>query len=187
MTNEKKTSNLELYFKKLEQVGVETAILNEKYGSLLMNGTFTNSNEFGNAYEGSLLEIVLKVLTPYAVKLNELLQEEQRVDKRTLVKICLLHQIAKAVRMVENDNQWEVEKRGLTFKYKEDLPSIRTGLHSVSMCFECGIPLTAEEIEVMTINDRDLSDDQARWHASIMATLVRQANELTYIQINKKK
>lgn len=187
MEYEKRKSNLELYLKKLEEVGVETSLLNKFYGELIMNGTFTNSNEFGNAYNGSLLKIVLKVLTPYAVRLNELLPEEQRVDKKTLVKICLLHQIAKSVRMVENDNQWEVEKRGLLFKYKEDLPSIRTGLHSVSMCFECGIPLTAEEIEVMTINDRDLSDDQARWHASVMATLVRQANELTYIQINSKK
>ena len=187
MSDELKQKNLKLFFEKLTKLGIDVGILNEIYGEKLMNGTFTNSNDYGNAYNGSLLEIVLKVLTPYAVRLNELLTEEQRVDKNTLVKVCLLHQIAKAVRMVENDNQWEIEKRGLIFKYKEDLPSIRTGLHSVSMCFECGIPLTTEEIEVMTINDRDLSDDQARWHASVMATLVRQANELTYIQINRKK
>jgi hypothetical protein len=55
------------------------------------------------------------------------------------------------------------------------------------MCFECGIPLSTEEIEAMTVNDRDLSDDQARWHSSIMATIVRQASELTYLQINGKK
>ena len=144
-------------------------------------------NDYGNAYDGSLLEIVLKVLTPYAVKINELVKGGEGVDKSTLVKVCLLHQIAKAVRLVPNDNQWEVEKRGMVYKYDTSLPSIRSGLHSVSMCFECGIPLSTEEIEVMTINDRDLSDDQARWHASVMATIVRQANELTYIQINEKK
>lgn len=187
MTEEIKQKNLKLFFDKLGKLGIDYGLLEEKYGEKLLNGTFTNSNEFGNAYDGSLIEIVLKVLTPYAVRLNELLPNEQRVDKDTLVKTCLLHHIAKAVRIVPNDNQWEIEKRGLIYKYESDLPSIRTGLHSVSMCFECGIPLTAEEIEVMTINDRDLSDDQARWHASVMATLVRQANELTYIQINKKK
>ena len=182
-----KEKNLRLFFGKLEKLGINPSILEEKYGDRLMNATFTNSNEFGNAYDGSFLEIVLKVLTPFAVRLNELLQEEQRVDKDTLVKVCLLHQIAKAVRIVPNGNQWEIEKRGLVYKYDSDLPSIRTGLHSVSMCFECGIPLSTDEIEVMTINDRDLSDDQARWHASVMASLVRQANELTYIQINNKK
>jgi hypothetical protein len=179
--------NLDLFFGKLEKLGVETKILEEKYGEKLLDATFTISNEFGNAYDGSFIEIVLKVLTPYAVRLNELLPEKQRVDKNTLVKVCLLHQIAKAVRIISNDNQWEIEKRGLIYKYDNELPSIRTGLHSVSMCFECGIPLTAEEIEAMTVNDRDLTDDQARWHSSVMATLVRQANELTYIEINKKR
>ena len=58
---------------------------------------------------------MLKVLTPYAVKLNELLPEDMRVNKNTLVKVCLLHHIAKAVRLVPNDNQWEVEKRLLTY------------------------------------------------------------------------
>lgn len=187
MNDEIKRKNLRLFLGKLHELGVDVTMLDKRYGEKILNATFTNSNEFGNAYEGSLLEIVLKVLTPYAVRLNELLPEEQRVDKNTLVKTCLLHQIAKAVRMIPNDNQWEVEKRGLVFKYDGNLPSIRTGLHSVSMCFECGIQLTTDEIEVMTINDRDLSDDQARWHASVMATLIRQANELTYIQINKKQ
>lgn len=186
MTEEKRIINFELYIKKLNQIGVNTDLLVEKYGEQLKNATFTNTNDFGNAYNGSFIEITLKVLTSYAVKLNELLPIEQKVDKSTLVKICLLHQIAKCVRLIPNDNQWEIEKRGMVYKYKEDLPAIRTGMHSVSMCYECGIPLTTEEIEAMTINDRDLSDDQARWHASVMATLVRQANELTYIQINKK-
>lgn len=179
--------NLKLYYEKLEKLGIKTSVLGSNYNDKLLNATFTNSNEFGNAYDGSLLEIVLKVLTPYAVRINELLPEEQRVDKNTLVKVCLLHQIAKAVRLIPNDNEWERDKRGLMYKYDSDLPSIRTGLHSVSMCFDCGIPLTTEEIEAMTINDRDLSDDQARWHASTMATIVRQANELTYVQINRKK
>lgn len=182
-----KEKNLKLFLGKLEQLGINTSVLEGKYGEKLMNASFTVSNEFGNAYEGSLLEVVLKVLTPYAVKINELLPEDRRVNKETLVKVCLLHHIAKSVRLVPNDNAWEVEKRGLVYKYDGDLPSIRTGLHSVSMCFECGIELSTEEIEVMTVNDRDLSDDQARWHSSVMATIVRQANELTYLEINKKR
>jgi hypothetical protein len=187
MTDEQREKNLEIYIKKLNQVGVDTSLLMEKYGEQLMNGTFTNTNEFGNAYPGSLIEIVLKVLTPYAVKLNELLPEEQRVDKSTLVKVCLLHHIAKAVKFLPNDNQWEVEKRAMVYKYDESQPSIRTGLHSLILAQQAGIQFTPEEAEVMTVNDRDLTDDQARWHSSVMSTIVRQANELTYIQINKKK
>ena len=187
ISKEVKEKNFSLYVKKLSQLGVETEKLCELYGDKIMNGTFTNSNEFGNAYEGSLLEVILKVLTPYAVKLNDLLPEGQRVNKDSLIKVCLLHQIGKAVKLIPNDNQWEIEKRLLTYKYDNNLPSIRTGLFSLSMLQECGIKLTIDEIEALTVNDRDLTDDQSRWFSSIMATIVRQANELTYIQLNNKK
>ena len=186
MEKEKREKNYQLYLKKLSQVGVDTELLNEKYGELIKNATFTNLNDFGNAYDGSLLEIVLKTLTPYAIKLNEMLPQEQQVNKDVLIKICLLHHISKSVRLIENDNQWEVEKRGMLYKYNSSLPSIRNGLHSLIMAQECGIPFNVDEAEAMTINDRDLTDDQSRWHSSIMASIVRMANELTYIQINKK-
>ena len=116
-----------------------------------------------------------------------MLPSEKQVDKSVLIKMCLLHQLAKAVKLIPNDNNWEVEKRGLIYKYDSSLPSIRTGLHSLIMCQECGITFNAEEAEVMTVNDRDLSDDQARWHSSVMATVIRQASELTYLEINNKK
>jgi len=187
ITTETKEKNLMLFFKKLSKLGIDTARLEKTYGTAIMNGSFTNSNEFGNAYEGSLLEVILKILTPYAVKLNELLPEGKRVNKNTLVKICLLHQLAKAIRLVPNDNSWEIEKRGLIYKYDNGLPSIRTGLHSLILCQNCGIGFTAEEAEAMTVNDKDLTDDQARWHSSIISTLVRQASELTYLTLNDKK
>lgn len=185
LTKEQIDKNFALYVKKLNSVGVETSKLVEVYGDKIAKASFTISNEYGNAYEGSLIEIVLKILTPYAVRLNGLFPEKVQVDKNELVKVCLLHHIAKAIRLIPNDNQWEVEKRSLIYKYDTSLPSIRTGLHSLLMAQECGIPFTAQEAEALTINDRDLTDDQARWHSSIMASIVRQANEMTYLTINQ--
>ena len=104
-----------------------------------------------------------------------------------MVKVCLLHHIGKAIKLIKNDNDWEVSKRNLVYKYNNELPSIRTGLLSLSMLQECGIELSFDEVEALTVNDRDLTDDQSRWYSSTMATIVRQANELTYITINKKK
>ena len=188
MTTELKQHNFDLFIKKLNQLGIETNALVEGIGEKLKNGTFTLINESGLCGDGNLIETTLKVLTPYAVKLNNLFSEEIRVDQNTLVKVCLLHQIAKAVRLVPNDNQWEIEKRGLIYKYAPNQPSIRTGLHSLILAQNFGINFTAEEAEAMTVNDRDLSDDQARWHSSLLASIVRQANEMTYLQdINTKK
>ncbi len=188
MTIELKQHNFDLFIKKLNQLGIETNALVEGIGEKLKNGTFTLSNESGLCGDGTLIETTLKVLTPYAVKLNNLFPEEIRVDQNTLVKVCLLHQIAKAVRLIPNDNQWEIEKRGMIYKYAPNQPSIRTGLHSLILAQNFGINFTAEEAEAMTVNDRDLSDDQARWHSSLLASIVRQANEMTYLQdINSKK
>ena len=74
----------------------------------------------------------------------------------------------------------------MTYKYSDNQPSIRTGLHSLILAQQAGVTFTPEEAEVMTVNDRDLTDDQARWHSSVMATIVRMANEMTYTQINRK-
>ncbi len=177
-----KEKNYEIFIKKLNQLGINTESLDKTYGDLIKNASFTLSNENGMAYEGSLVEIVLKVLTSYAVRINDLLPEDKRVDKSSLVKVCLLHHISKAIRIIPNDNAWEVEKRNLPYKYDPNQPAIRTGLHSLSICQSCGIPFSVEEVEAMTINDRDLSDNQARYHSSIMSLIVRQANEMAYMQ-----
>ena len=137
--------------------------------------------------DGTLISTILKILTPFAVKLNNLYPEEMRVNQSTLVKVCLLHQIAKAVRLVPNDNLWEVEKRGLAYKYNPNQPSIKTGLHSLVLAQNFGITFNEEEAEAMTVNDRLVTDEQAKWHSSLLASIVRQASEMTYMQDNNTK
>lgn len=179
-----KAKNLQLFQKGLESCGVDAETLIGIHGERLADASFTHMNDHGNAYAGSLLHIVLHKLTPYAIGLNSLLPEDKRADRNTLVKICLLQHIAKSVRLVPNDNAWEVEKRKMTYKFDEGQPSIRTGLHSLIMAQRCGIDFTEEEAEAMTINDREMTDAQSRFHASILANIIRQANELTYMEIN---
>ena len=179
-----KLSNYELYLKKLDNLGIDTTKLSEDYGEQLADATFGMNSENGLAYDGALIYTLLYKLTPYAIKINELFPKEIQVDKTSLVKVCLLHQIAKAVRLTRNDNEWEIKNRGLVYKYTPNQPSIRTGLHSLVIAQNCGIQFTPEEAEAMTVNDRDLSDDQARWHSSLMASIVRQANEMVYLEAN---
>lgn len=177
-----KLANYELFLKKLSQLGIDTTALAEEYGETLAEATFSVNSENGLAYDGALIQTVLYKLTPYAIKINELFPKEIQVDKQSLVKVCLLHHIAKAVRLIPNKNDWEVKNRGLVYTYAKNQPSIRTGLHSLVMAQNCGIKFTPEEAEAMTVNDRDLSDDQARWHSSLMASIVRQANEMVYLE-----
>ena len=142
-----KLSNYELFLKKLNQLGIDTAKLAEEYGEKLADASFSINSENGLAYDGSLIEVILYKLTPYAIRLNELFPEAIRADKASLIKVCLLHQIAKAVRLVTNDNEWEIKNRGLLYKYVQGQPSIRTGLHSLVIANNCGITFTPEEAE----------------------------------------
>ena len=180
MTDEQKNKNFSLYFKKLNEIAGNNT-LNETLGEKLMNATYSIKLDTGLCGDGLFLQTILYRLTTFAVKINEILPEDKRIDKETLIKICLLHQIAKAVRFTPNDNVWEVEKKGILYKYADDNPSIRTGLHSLILAQQAGITFTAEEAEAMTVNDRDLTDDQARWHQSTLSSIIRMANEMTYI------
>ena len=179
-----KLKNYELFLKKLNQLGIDTTKLAEDFGDKIADATFSANESSGLAFDGALVNTVLYKLTPYAIKINELFPKEIQVDKNSLVKVCLLHHIAKAIRLEPNDNEWEIKNRGMVYKYTANQPSIRTGLHSLIIATNCGIQFTAEEAEAMTVNDRDLSDDQARWHSSLMASIVRQANEMVYLEAN---
>lgn len=169
-----------LFFTKLNDLGVNTTVLQEKYGEKIKNASFASKNYDGMAYEGSLLEVILYHLTPIALKENESF-EELKVDKEKIVKICLLQHLSKAVRMIKNDNQWEMRERNIIFKYNENNPAIKTGLHSVALLSECGINLTVDEIEAITVIDRDTNDSQSNLFSSVCAEIIRIANIKNYI------
>ena len=193
-----KEKNFELFIEKLstfaferdetkEDVNIEENVMEKitkVFGDKLLNATYTISNDYGNAYDGSFLHILLRTLIPTALGINELLPENVRPPKETLIKVLLVHQLAKALIHVPNDNKWEIEKRNMLYKYAENKPAIKTGLYSLMLAMELGIKLTPEEAEAVTINDRSLEDSQSRWHSSVLSTVVRQANELTYTIIN---
>lgn len=185
LTEEKKVQNFELFKKKLSSIGVDSNVLMEKYGERIKNGTYSPSNaESFICGDGTLLNSILRTLTPIALKLNGILPEEKRVDNISLIKICLLHQLAKSVMFIPNTNSWEVENRKLLYKYSDYSYALKMGMRSIAMCIECGIQLTENELEAVSNLDRD-ENKQTRYYSSVLATLLKQAMELTEL-INKK-
>jgi hypothetical protein len=180
LTEEKLNKNLEIFKEKLEEIAPNNKLI-DNIGDKLRNATFSPNGSDSLVGDGTLLNTILRKLTPMAIKLNELLPEDKRIERDSLVKVCLLHQIAKAVKLIPNDNEWEIEKRGIYYKYDNELPSIRTGLHSLAIAQEADIKFTVEEVEAMTINDKDINDDMTRFHSSPFANIIRMANEMIYI------
>ena len=109
MVNEEiKEKNLLLFKKKLEEIGIQLN-MDSLIENKIKNATFAISNENGLAYEGSLLNVILRILTPFAIKINDALPENIRVDKNSLIKVYLLSNISKCEMFEPNDNEWEKE------------------------------------------------------------------------------
>ena len=78
ISEEIKNKNLQLFFKKLTDVGVNTDILQQLYGDKLLNATYAMQLDSNLAYDGSLINTLLRVLTPLAININNLLSEDKK-------------------------------------------------------------------------------------------------------------
>ena len=177
LNNEIIEKNYLIFIKKLNQLGIETSILEEKLGDKIKHATFNTTN----GGDGTLLHVIIRILTPNAIKLSELNpfdnnpQDLIKFNKDSLIKVCLLSHLSKC-------EMFQKGKREGTYEYAPYPYALKMGLRSIALCQECNIPLTAEEIEAMTILDREI-EEQAKFFSSPLAQLIKIANELTFLQI----
>lgn len=177
--------NLELFKKKLNELGIDSTLLFEKYGEAFKVATYSFTNkETTTCGDGKFLNTILRILTPTAININKILPEEKQVDKNSLVKVCLLSQLSKAVMVSPNTNQWEIENRGILYKFNEFPYAMKMGMRSIAMCMECGISLTENELEAISNLDRE-DDKQIKYFSSTLSIILKEAIELTEI-ITKK-
>ena len=181
ISEELKSKNINLFFNKLNNLGIDTEKMEATLKDKLENASFSMNADSNCAYDGSLIHIVLRTFTPIAIKLNEILPEEIRVDLKSLIKVCLLINISKSEMFVKNDNQWEVEKRGILYKYAKSEVALKMGARSILLCQELGITFTPEEFEAMLILDKDDSDLQSKFYSNPLSVIIKQANELTHL------
>lgn len=148
----------------------------------IKKASFSLTNENDAAYDGSLLQIVLRIFTPYAIKINELLPQDIRVEQSSIVKVCLLSHLAKCEMFVPNPDEWQKERQGKMYIYSDYDCALKLGMRSLIIANQLGISLTPNEYEAMIIMDRDASDKQVEFYSSQLATIIKQANQLTHLQ-----
>lgn len=187
ITEDLKEKNLDLFLKYLKRYNVDISLISDDIKSKIKNATFSNINENRTAYDGSLLNIIFNILTPTALKINDVLDETLRVDKNSLIKVCLLSHISKCEMFEPNDNEWEKEKRGILYKYTKSNVALKMGMRSIILSQQLGVQFTPEEIEAMIVLDRMNDDEQAKFFSNPLSVILKQANELTFLQIRLKK
>ena len=181
--------NFELEFNKFwEQVslvGLQGYIHLEKAKNDLSIASCALNEETGCAYPGSLL-VHINLVTALAKRIAKMVSGTFPIDENSLVKVCLLMHLSKIDMYIPNDNQWEIEKRGLNYKFAELDGKLKFGERSILNAMNMGINLTAEEFEAIKCLDNDGQTKGDKYFESIMTTIVRQANELAYA-IEKEK
>ena len=182
INEEQKLKNLSIFTRKLEQLGIDSELLLSSIKDKITNASVATSADSGLAFDGSLLHFIVRVVTPIALKINEALDENVRVDKDSLIKVCFLHQISKSFRVVKNENAWESKNLGRIYKYTKTDYSLRTGSESILFCMKNGVQFNEKECEAMLVLDKDPTDKQSYYYTSTLAMIVRQANELGYMQ-----
>lgn len=188
LTSDQRKLNYVTYINKLQSVGGYSEELFYKIGERLSNAPMNNYLDSGLAYIGAFIYNAMRKIAYYAVLENEKLDESEKVDKNSIVKVALLNQISKALQFEPNSNKWELENRGIAWKYNETDVALRTGEKSLYLCSKYGIQFTSEEFEAMLICDKT-DDDFSKIYSSTLSILIKNATNLTYnlARLNYKK
>ena len=148
----------------------------------IMEATFSSKSEDGSAEDGALVKNILK-LTKIANAINDILPESVRADKWSLNKVCFLSHLAKAVMFEPNDSTWEINNKCIMYKFVELEGALRVGERSIMLACNAGIQFTPEEFEAMRIFDKSGEEDtMLKFFSSPISVVVRQANELLFVQ-----
>ena len=146
----------------------------------VMRSTYAMQDDSGLAFDGSLIKAILTA-TSYAMKINGFLPETKQVPIEKLTKVCLLNNISKVLMFEPNDSEWEIQKRGLKYKFTDKETALRMCERSILICMQNGIVLEEDEYEAMRILDKtDSNDNYSAVFSTMLSTVVREA----YILVN---
>lgn len=184
LTQEQKEKNLSTFKRYLTNLigAAETNALFFYLGgdNAIINASFGMTKDSGCAYEGAFLENVLRI-ADIAMNINDnIFPEEKRVSAKSIYRSVLLQHLAKVMMYEDNTNQWEIDNRGILYKFKNTNVVLKGGERVILLLLKSAIQdITEEEYEAIRIIDKMKEDDFATTkHVSTLACIVRQANEI---------
>lgn len=174
LTEERINANYAIWLKKLEGVIPKECIdkLVNQYGDAIKEASYGMTSSSGTAFKGALIYVTMYNTCVKAIKINCELNNQLPID--SIVKVCLLQHISKAVMYEEETNDFKI-KNGSYYKFAPTNLFTKTGSKSLKMCVDCGITFTDEEWEAMTCLDVQEEDV---YRLSMLSTVIRSANQV---------
>jgi hypothetical protein len=171
-------ANAEKYFKTAFEGNFMSEGLMNFLGEDFIKAPASNLKEYCNSFEGGLIDYLLNVAS-YAIKINNSIPEESKVDKNSLLKVCLLHGIGKAKLYVPCTSEWHIKNQGKMYEFNGDLVSMRISERSVYYIVSNGIHLTENEyIAILNHDSNEESNLIAKNHNSMLGELLKMSIKL---------
>ena len=130
LTPERIIANTKKYFDTTTKNNVMNDALMAFLGENFIKAPASNMKDYNNAFEGGLIEHLLKV-TSYAVLINKSLPEDEQVNHESLLKVCLLHQIGKANLFKPCTSEWHIKNLGKMYEFNEEQIPMRVSERSL--------------------------------------------------------
>ena len=178
---EKIVKNKEKFDKTNDAYNILTKELLDYLGEDLYSSPASNMESMYNAFPGGLVDYILRV-TKYGINLNDILPDNQKVDKTSIIKVCFLHQLGKVRLYKFCESEWHRKNQGKMYEFNEDLVSMRVSERSAYYTMKFGVDLTEEEYQSIVNYDKTDDDKQSKWYGSTLSTILRMANELAIIE-----
>lgn len=176
LEQEKIVANTKKYFETATKHGFMNDELMSFLGEEFIKAPASTMESLNNAFEGGLIDHSLRV-AQYAVKINNSLPDDEKVEQTSLLKVCLLHQIGKANLYKECDSEWHRKNQGKMYEFREDLVSMRVSERSVYYALSHGITLTQDEFSAIIKFDKT-DDKMSEYHNTMLGDLLKMGNTL---------
>jgi hypothetical protein len=183
LDKDKITQNTKRYYESLKKYGIDNDQLMQFLSISFVESPASTQTDYHFCYSGGLIHYMLQTAA-YATKINESLPENERVNKESLIKVCLLFHIGKAHLYIKNTSDWHI-KKGILYDFNKELVSMRAGERSIHYLNKFGIKLTDEEFSAI-INFDKIQDPMSDYHNSMLGELLKMGSILA-IKTSKLK
>jgi hypothetical protein len=178
-------ANTKKYFETATKNGFMNDELMSFLGEDFIKAPATSMTSYHNAFEGGLIDHLLKV-AKYAIGINNSLPEDERVDQTSLLKVCLLHGIGKAKLYTPCTSEWHRKNQGKMYEFNENLVSMRVGERSAYYAISHGVSLTEEEYTAILFFDKT-DDKMSEYHNTMLGELLKMGNVLAIKSATKNQ
>lgn len=134
----------------------------------------TNLDMFG-CYPGGLLKHMITSCT-YSIHINNLLPENLRLDKTSIVRCAFITHIGKVFLYKENTNEWSKKTLKKMYEFNNDLVSMKANERAVYYATNYGVKLT--EIEYQAIIAQE---SENKMPLDNLAIIIKQGIEMSIL------